>query len=68
MPPVIGFTSLVVQTCVEPEAYSADSLVDHPMPWHQAVMHGVVGKDEQPGVEKAPDQDPAGDQQWMQLT
>ena len=34
---------------------------------HQAVVHGVVGKDEQTGVEEAADQNPGGDRQGMQL-
>ena len=30
-------------------------------------MHGVVGKDEQAGVQEAADQNPGGDHQGMQL-
>lgn len=33
----------------------------------QAVVHGVVGKDEQTGVKEAATQNPADDQQGMQL-
>ena len=34
---------------------------------HQAVVHGVVSKDEQTGVQEAADQNPGGDHQGMQL-
>ena len=65
--PVIGFAGLVMETGIEPKTEPADSLIDQRMCGRQAVMHGVVGKDEQPGVQKAAKQNPACDQQGMEL-
>ena len=67
MPTVVCLAGLVIETGVEPQANSADSLIDQRMSRRQAVVHGVVGKDEQAGVQKAAQQNPTCDQQWLQL-
>ncbi len=68
MPAVIGSADVVIQARVQPQTHPANPLIDQAMPRRQAVVHGVVGKDEQAGVQEAPTQNPADDQQWMQLT
>ena len=67
MPMVVPFADVVIEACIKPQTQSTDALIDQPMPWYQAVVHGVVGQDEQAGVQKAADQDPGGDHQGMQL-
>ena len=49
---MIGFAGLVMDTGIEPKTEPADSLIDQRMRGRQAVMHGVVGKDEKPGVQE----------------
>ena len=67
MPVVVPFADVVIEAGIKPQTQPTDVLIDQPMPWYQAVVHGVVGQDEQAGVQKAADQDPGGDHQGMYL-
>ena len=67
MPMVVPFADFVIEAGKKPQTQATDALIDPCMPRHQAVVHGVVGKDEQASVQKAAEQDTGCDHQGMPL-
>ena len=67
MTPVVTAATLIRQACIHQQTNFADPAVQSGMPRNQTGMHGIVGNDEQPGMQKCPEQNQAANQQPRRL-
>lgn len=67
MTSVVPVAEPVGQARVQKQADPADQAVQPRLFWNEAVVHGVVGHDEQSRVQKRPDQDNRAEQQRWDL-